>query len=320
MIAAALAALLAAATPAAAARQGTARAGDGLPIAYDVRGQGKVAVVLVHCWACDRSFWKEQVGPLSRKHRVVTLDLGGHGASGADRARWTVAGLGADVQAVVEALKLEQLVLVGHSMGGPVALDAARRMPGRVLGVVVVDSLHDVEKPVPREMAEKLAALYEEDFPGTMSSMVHRMFPPAADPAVVEFVASRAAVARPGPAIALLRDYPDLDLARWMEAAAVPVRAIQSGPPLSPVTKIGVNRRHGNYDASFMDGVGHYPMLERPAEFNRRLEAAVDEVIAAQRPARTGVPAPRKATDSPAIPRPSPAGPGSSGGPPARPG
>jgi pimeloyl-ACP methyl ester carboxylesterase len=286
MIPAALAALILAAAPA--ARQGTARAPDGLSIAYDVRGQGKVAVVFLHCWACDRSFWKDQVEPLSRRHRVVTIDLGGHGASGADRAHWTVAGLGGDVQAVVEALKLDRVVLVGHSLGGPVALDAARRMPGRVLGVVAVDSLHDVEKPVPRDTAEKLAALYEADFPGTMSSMVHRMFPASTDPAVVEFVASRASASRPGPAIALLRDSPGLDLAGWMEAARVPVRAIQSGPPLSPVTKIGVNRRHGNYDASFMDGVGHYPMLERPAEFNRRLEAAVAEAIAlAPPPGRT---------------------------------
>jgi pimeloyl-ACP methyl ester carboxylesterase len=179
--AAALALLLVAAGPAA-PRQGTARAPDGLTIAYDVRGQGKVAVVLIHCWACDRAFWKEQVEPLSRRYRVVTLDLGGHGGSGADRSRFTVAGLGGDVQAVVLALKLDRVVLVGHSMGGPVALDAARRMPGRVLGVVAVDSLHDVERPVPRETAEKLAALYEEDFPGTMSSMVRRMFPPSADP------------------------------------------------------------------------------------------------------------------------------------------
>jgi pimeloyl-ACP methyl ester carboxylesterase len=162
-----------------------------------------------------------------------------------------------------------------------VALDAARRMPGRVAGIVAVDSLHDVEKRVPRETAEKLAALYEEDFRGTMSAMIQAMFPRTADPSVVGFVATRAAAALPGPAVALLRDYPDLDLAAWMEAARVPVRAIQAGPPLSPVTKLGTNRKHGNYDASFMDGVGHYLMLERPAEFNRRLEAAVAEVLAA---------------------------------------
>jgi pimeloyl-ACP methyl ester carboxylesterase len=281
MIAAALAALVAAAPAAAGVKQGTGRAEDGLSIAYDVRGQGKTAVVLVHCWACDRTFWREQVEPLSRKYKVVTLDLGGHGTSGADRPRWTVDGLGGDVQAVVLALKLDRVVLVGHSMGGPVALDAARRMPGRVVGVVAVDSLHDVEQRISPEAAGKLAALYEEDFPGTMSSMVHAMFPRTADPAVVELVATRAAAARPGPAVALLRDYPNLDLASWMEAARVPVRAIQAGPPLSPVTKIGTNRKHGNYDASFMDGVGHYLMLERPAEFNRRLEAAVAEVIAA---------------------------------------
>jgi pimeloyl-ACP methyl ester carboxylesterase len=282
VILAALAALLVGAAPGAAGvKQGTARASDGLSISYDVRGQGKTALVFVHCWACDRTFWREQVEPLSKKYRVVTVDLGGHGASGADRPKWTVAGLGGDVEAVVLALKLDRVVLVGHSMGGPVALDAARRMPGRVAGIVAVDSLHDVEKGVPRETAEKLAALYEEDFPGTMSAMVQAMFPRTADPSVVGFVATRAAAARRGPAVALLRDYPDLDLAAWMEAARVPVRAIQAGPPLSPVTKLGTNRKHGNYDASFMDGVGHYLMLERPAEFNRRLEAAVAEVLAA---------------------------------------
>lgn len=282
MILAALAALFVGAAPGAAGvKQGTARAEDGLSISYDVRGQGKTALVFVHCWACDRTFWREQVEPLAKKYRVVTVDLGGHGASGADRPKWTVAGLGGDVEAVVLALKLDRVVLVGHSMGGPVALDAARRMPGRVAGIVAVDSLHDIEKRVPRETAEKLAALYEEDFPGTMSAMVQAMFPRTADPSVVGFVATRAAAARPGPAVALLRDYPDLDLAAWMEAARVPVRAIQAGPPLSPVTKLGTNRKHGNYDASFMDGVGHYLMLERPAEFNRRLEAAVAEVLAA---------------------------------------
>ncbi len=285
MIAAAVAALLVAAAPAAAPASPaprTARSADGLAVAYDVRGQGKVAVVLLHCWACDRAFWKEQVEPLARRFRAVTIDLGGHGASGSDRSRFTVSSLGGDVQAVVEALKLERVVLVGHSLGGAVALDAARRMPGRVAGVVAVDALHDVEKPASRETVERLAALYEEDFAGTMAGMVRRMFPPGADPSVVDWVASRAAAARPGPAVALLRDYPDLDLARWMEAAAVPVRAIQSGPPVSPVTRIGVNRRHGDYDASFMDGVGHYPMLERPAEFNRRLEAAIADVLSAR--------------------------------------
>jgi len=298
MILAALAALVVGAAPGAAGvKQGTVRAEDGLSIAYDVRGHGKTALVLVHCWACDRTFWREQVEPLSKRYRVVTLDLGGHGASGADRPRWTVAGMGGDVQAVVLALKLDRVVLVGHSMGGPVALDAARRMPGRVVGVVAVDSLHDVEQRISPEAVGKLAALYEEDFQGTMSAMVHKMFPAGADPAVVELVATRAAAARPGPAVALLRDYPNLDLASWMEAARVPVRAIQAGPPLSPVTKLGTNRKHGNYDASFMDGVGHYLMLERPTEFNRRLEAAVAEVIAA-----ASAPPPRRAPS----PSPSP--------------
>jgi pimeloyl-ACP methyl ester carboxylesterase len=77
--------------------RGTVSAADGVPIVWESRGSGEPALVLVHCWACDREFFREQVGDLSTDHRVVTLDLPGHGESGAQRERWSVTGLGADV-------------------------------------------------------------------------------------------------------------------------------------------------------------------------------------------------------------------------------
>jgi DNA-binding transcriptional LysR family regulator len=52
---------------------------DGVPIAYEVHGQGSPALVLVHGWSCDRSYWQGQVEPLSRHYQVITLDLAGHG-------------------------------------------------------------------------------------------------------------------------------------------------------------------------------------------------------------------------------------------------
>jgi pimeloyl-ACP methyl ester carboxylesterase len=113
----------------------TLTAPDGVRIVYDDRGQGATALVFVHCWSCDRTFWREQADVFSDGYRVVTLDLAGHGESGKNRKTWTVAGLGGDVRAVVEKLGLKRVILVGHSMGGPVSLDAARQLRGRVVGV-----------------------------------------------------------------------------------------------------------------------------------------------------------------------------------------
>ena len=99
---------------------------DGIPIAYEVHGQAEPALVLVHGWSCDRSYWKEQVDYLSPQYRLVLVDLAGHGESGAGRKDYTMASFGADVAAVVDSLKLQKVVLAGHSMGGDVVIEAAK--------------------------------------------------------------------------------------------------------------------------------------------------------------------------------------------------
>ncbi len=127
----------------------TIRAGDGLSLVGEVRGQGDTALVFLHGWCGDREYWKHQVGPFAADYRVVTLDQAGHGESGKDRKVWSTAGLASDVEAVAKSLGLKRLILLGHSMGGPVALLAAKRMPGTVVAVVGVDSLHNAESQLP---------------------------------------------------------------------------------------------------------------------------------------------------------------------------
>ncbi|HWC19104.1 MAG TPA: alpha/beta hydrolase, partial [Terriglobales bacterium] len=98
------------------------RAEDGLNLVCEVRGQGDTALVFLHGWGGDRQYWKHQVGVFAADYRVVALDQAGHGESGKGRKAWTADGLAGDVEAVVKALGLKRVILVGHSMGGPVAL------------------------------------------------------------------------------------------------------------------------------------------------------------------------------------------------------
>ena len=77
-------------------------AGD-VDIHYTREGAGGTAIVLVHGWTCDSSYWRHQRDEFSKDHTVVSLDLAGHGESGSNRDDWSMAAFGEDVAAVVEA-------------------------------------------------------------------------------------------------------------------------------------------------------------------------------------------------------------------------
>ncbi|MFN8179933.1 MAG: alpha/beta hydrolase [bacterium] len=252
---------------------------DGVTIAYDVRGQGRPVLVFIHGWCCNRSYWKNQVDVFAKDHEVVTLDLPGHGASGANRSTWSIAGLGADVQTVVEKLDLSDVVLVGHSLGGPIALEAAHLLPGRVVAVIAIDTLQDVDFIYPKESVEAMVNRFDTDFTGTMAMAVRAMFPDLTDPALVEWVISTSDATNHAAATAIMRSYEDFDLKAALSGAGVPVRCLNVEPTdLNGIrTAVEKNRKYADFDAVELKNVGHYPMLERPAEFNAKLQ----EVLAA---------------------------------------
>jgi pimeloyl-ACP methyl ester carboxylesterase len=255
---------------------------DSLPIVYDVRGAGEPTLVFVHCWACDRTFWDGQLDTLAAAHRVVALDLAGHGASGRTRASWTLAGLAADVQVVADHLGLDRVVLIGHSLGAPLSVLAAARMPGRVEGVICVDALHNADFEFPRELSEQMMAAFHADFAAMMARMVGSMFPPGADTGLVRWVTDKGSAADTGAVLAIIADYTSFDQKTAMAAAGAPIRCINAAPsaPMSMPTDVAANRKYGDFDAVLMEGVGHYLHLERPAEFNALLRQVLDGIAA----------------------------------------
>jgi len=257
----------------------TVAAADGTPIVYDVRGSGQPALVFIHCWACDRSFWREQLDTFAADHTVVAIDLPGHGASGRDREEWTLEAYADDVVRVVDDLDLDRVVLVGHSMGGPISLLAAARLGEGAEGVVCVDALHDAEYTWPEEEVQAWIAGMEEDYEGTMRAGVAALVP--GDSALATWIAERGLLADREALLALIPEDQAFDLAGALAAADVPVRCINAAPygPFSIPTAIETNRSYADFDASIMDGVGHYLHLERPVEFNRRLRETLQEMV-----------------------------------------
>ena len=255
---------------------GAVAAPDGVRIAYDAQGEGAPALVFVHGWSCDRSYWAAQVGPFSRRHKVVTIDLAGHGESGLDRREWTIAAFGDDVAAVVKRLDLKRVVLIGHSMGGDVVVEAARRLPGRVAGMVWVDVYKTLAKPRTPEEIRSFIAPFRADFVETTRSFVRGLFPATADQALVERVAADMSSEPPAIALAALESSfsHDREIPKALRDLHLPVVAIN---PDNRPTDLASMKRNG-VEVVIMPGVGHFLMMEDPERFNGLLEAAIQQI------------------------------------------
>jgi len=260
-----------------AAANGTVSSPDGVRIHYETAGKGRPALLLVHCWTCDSSFWKDQVARLSRNRQVVTLDLAGHGRSGRTRKDYTMEAFGQDVKAVADELKLDRMVLVGHSMGGAVILEAAKLLGGRVVGLVPIDTLVDVEQSSDPKETDAVMAKMQADYEGQTTAFIRQyLFAPTTPPAVAERIVAQTTRFPAEIAISALRNNWNYKAAPAFDVIKVPIVAV-NGDRFP--TNFDANRRHApQFDALIMKGVGHYPMLEDPARFGTLLDEALRKV------------------------------------------
>jgi pimeloyl-ACP methyl ester carboxylesterase len=258
---------------------GSVKAPDGVEIRYEAAGNGEPALVFVHCWSCDRSYWSGQAAHFAKSRRIVAIDLAGHGESGRERQRYTVEAFGTDVKAVVDALGLKRVVLVGHSMGGPVILEAARLMPEEVAALVPIDTLGRVgEKTSPEERRAFLDPMRADFAAATRKFVREFMFTPKSDPALADRIAQDMAAAPKDVALSALESLVDYDEAAALAAVKAPLRLINTDR--WPTDLAAARKYKPDVQLAVMPGLGHFPMLEDPAEFNRLLERALKDLVA----------------------------------------
>jgi pimeloyl-ACP methyl ester carboxylesterase len=249
---------------------------DSTPIAFEVHGDGMPALIFVHGWSCDRSYWKKQAGTFSKDFKVVTIDLGGHGESGPGRKSWTMEAFGSDVAAVIKKLALKKVILVGHSMGGDVIAEAARQLQGIVIGLIMVDTYKKLGAGRTPEEVDAFISKLKPDFKDSTREFVKHMFGAGADSSLINWVASDMSSAPPAIALDAL-DHAfsySRQMPHTLDQIKLPVIAINSDN--SP-TDIESMKRHG-VQVMIMQNVGHFLMMEDPDRFNRLLKTAIDKL------------------------------------------
>lgn len=253
-------------------------------IHHVVAGAGSPPIVFVHGLACSFSDWQAQVTHFSPRHRTVSVDLPGHGATPAGTGAHTIERCGEEVAALLEALSLPPAVLVGHSMGCRVVLDAAIRAPARTAAVILVDGSRFVA-----EMGRAFEARFAAgDYKALMRGLFEQMFTPRSDPKTAAAVIERALSVPEAVGQQLLLSLVRYDVEKLEETLARttrPLLVLQS-------TFVNETRQRASLRAGqttpYLDfirakvpaarievipGVGHFPQLDAPAETNRVLQS-----------------------------------------------
>jgi pimeloyl-ACP methyl ester carboxylesterase len=105
--------------------------------------RGGSPIVLIHCFTCAINYWNGMIPLLARKHRVIAVDLLGHGGSEKPSSGYSVSNQADVIAEVLAELGVRRAEVVGHSLGGPVAIALAEQSPQLVSSLVAIDSVPD---------------------------------------------------------------------------------------------------------------------------------------------------------------------------------
>ena len=225
--------------------------------------------MFIHGGMSDRSFWDGQHAVFADRFRVIALDLAGHGESGQNRQVWGIPQSGRDVAAVMDAECVSRAVLIGNSLGGPAAIEAALVTGPRVLAVIGVDTFQDMGQTMDVNQMFEMAEAWRHDFPGSMDQMLGMLLWPDTEPSLHQDIRQRRSRMPLESVCAMFRSFGGYETGASGKKLRVPVRCINGDRFQTDIPAIRSTLT--DFDAVVLPHTGHYPMLECPEEFNRRL-------------------------------------------------
>jgi pimeloyl-ACP methyl ester carboxylesterase len=240
---------------------------DGVSLAFEEIGTGSPQILLVHGWCTDHTFFAPQIEHFGRDHRVVAIDLRGHGASDAPRQDYTMAGFVADLAWMCDELSLEKPIVVGHSMGGTVALELAAAKPDFPAGIVMIDSV--ILPPAPfMDMLRQLgAALRGPGYLEPLKQGLSGLFLATDDPArKSQILAGTSKTQQHVLASAFASHLTDYDAAEAISACRVPIAYIGAATPMVDLDRF--RAACPRLMTAQTLGSGHFSPLEVPDQIN----------------------------------------------------
>ena len=244
---------------------------DGIKLAYEDRGAGRPAFVFVHGWTCNRSFFAPQAEYFARRHRVVSLDLRGHGESDKPEGPYPIAVYADDIAHVIGQLGLGKVVAVGHSMGGITVLQLGAAHPDKTAGIVMVDPAPLVFPPELKAGVEAIVSAIEAGNQEPRRQFIaNNLFMPSSDKRLVDEVLKVMMAAPSHVAAAAMKGILAFDGPAVAARCQVPALHLAATPPLNPPHLM--SQWLPTVVNGWTVGAGHFNMMEVPDQVNAMIE------------------------------------------------
>lgn len=249
---------------------------DGAKVHYVNYGSGSDALVLVHGWTQSIDGWRDQIPDFAKRNRVIAIDLPGHGKSDKPETKYSMDLFARAIDAVMQDAKVNRAVLVGHSMGTPVARQFYRKYPDKTLALVIVDG---ALRPFGDKamMDQLIAGLRGPNYKATIDQMFGMMLGPSLAPEAKERIKSATANTPQHVLVSAMEGM--ADPAIWADDKInVPTLAVMAKNPFYPPNIEELNRGIApNIEQTMWEGVGHWLMIDKPKEFNAAVVAFLDK-------------------------------------------
>jgi pimeloyl-ACP methyl ester carboxylesterase len=248
---------------------------DGARIHYKSFGKGSEAVVLVHGWGCNLEHWREEFPDLAKRTRVIALDLPGHGQSDKPQIAYTMDLFANAIDAVMRDAKVERAVVMGHSMGTPVARQFYRKYPQKTLGIIIVDG--GLRPFGTKEMREQFLAMFRgPNYLQAAAPMFEQMMGPLAAPERERVKTSFAST--PQHVLVSAMESMNQESLYGPDKMNVPVFALLAKSPFwPPDTEEFFRSIAPDFEIQWWEGVGHFLNMEKPKQFNDAVIAFLDK-------------------------------------------
>jgi pimeloyl-ACP methyl ester carboxylesterase len=241
---------------------------DGMRVHYQNYGDGKDALVFVHGWTCNLTFWKLNIAAFPKHTRVIAVDLPGHGQSDKPEITYSMDLFARAIDAVLQDAKVERATLVGHSMGTPVIREFYRKYPSKTRALVIVDgSLKPMGNP--EQMKQFLEPFRGPGYKEHAQRMVGFLAGTMKNKAALEEVKASMLATPQHVMVGAFEAMLDPAIWKEQEKINVPVLALMAkNPQWTPEYEKFVRDLVPNLDYQTWEGVSHFLMLDEPQKFN----------------------------------------------------
>lgn len=243
---------------------------DGVALFYDEAGSGDPPILFIHGGMADHMHFTPQFEYFSRDHRTLVVDLRGHGQSDKPEQNYTITGFADDVVWMCNELRVSKLVVVGHSMGGLVALELAAQFADILVAIVILDTPVVAPRAFYEALQPFVEALQTPGYRKAIHQFMEQFIGFADDPERRTRLMDDLSSIPQHVTASALESYIAYDTAAAVSTIKVPTLYVSSGPWFTDVTRF--RELCPQLVTGQTVGSGHYHQLEVPEQINAMID------------------------------------------------